>query len=274
MVLFPNAKINIGLTIVEKRPDNYHNIETIFYPIPLNDILEIVPSKGEESSLHLSGIKIDGNADDNLVMRAYRLLKADYNIPPVDIYLEKIIPFGAGLGGGSSDAAFTLKGLNELFELGLDTKALQTYASELGADCAFFIENKPIFATGKGDIFEEIDLSLSGTPIVLVKPDISISTKEAYAHIKPRPMGFPINELIGLPVDSWDHLIENDFEETIFPNHPTIAKIKRALFDNGAIYALMSGSGSSVYGLFDDEKSAKQAALQFPDYFVFEGKLN
>ncbi len=185
MITFPNAKINIGLNIVEKRPDGYHNLETIFYPVPVKDALEIVPSNGEKHSFHSSGILIEGAPDKNLVMKALHLLEKDFYVPGLDIYLEKAIPFGAGLGGGSADAAFMLKMLNEFLGLNLTGSQLEGYASKIGADCPFFIKNKPAFASGIGDILEPVELSLNGYFLVLVKPGIHISTPEAYSLISP-----------------------------------------------------------------------------------------
>lgn len=270
MVLFPNAKINIGLNITEKRPDNYHNIESIFYPIPIKDILEIVSSKSEQTQLHLTGIPIDGDSQDNLIMKAYKLLATDFSIPAVDIYLDKIIPFGAGLGGGSSDAAFTLMGLNQLFNLGLSTEQLEAYASKLGADCPFFIRNQPTYATGIGTIFSPIQLSLKNIFMVLVKPNDYISTKEAYAHVHPQKTSVSVCEKIQQPMETWKENIVNDFEQSIFPNHPTIKRIKEKLYENGAIYASMSGSGSSVYGFFSQPTDLKHL---FPGEYVFQGGI-
>ena len=266
MVVFPNAKINIGLNIVEKRPDGYHNIESIFYPIPIKDILEIVESESGATTLHTSGISIDGDPNDNLIMKAYRILSEEFALPPVDIYLEKRIPFGAGLGGGSSDAAFTLKTLNELFDLRINTKGLESYAAKLGADCAFFIQNKPTYAEGIGNLFSEANVCLSKKFIVLIKPDIHVSTKEAYAMIRPRRTKTTVCELIQNPIENWRKLITNDFETSVFPIHPRIKWIKEKLYDFGAIYASMSGSGSSVYGIFDKEIDL---TTDFPDMFVF-----
>lgn len=267
MILFPNAKINIGLNITEKRPDNYHNLESIFYPIPIKDILEIVESSSDETHLHLSGIIIDGDSNDNLIMKAYRLLAADYDIPKVDIYLEKIIPFGAGLGGGSSDAAFTLKALNQLFSLNLSIETLELYAAKLGADCPFFIQDKPVYATGIGNLFEPINLSLKGTFMVLIKPNVHISTKEAYSLIKPKKTSISVKEKIKQPIETWKDSIYNDFEYSVFPQHPIVQDIKEKLYTNGAVYASMSGSGSSVFGLFDHKVDLKPL---FPNDYVFQ----
>lgn len=270
MVVFPNAKINIGLNITEKRPDNYHNLESVFYPIPVKDVLEIVESNEEKTQLHISGIEIDGDTNDNLIMKAYRLLAADFSIPNVDIYLKKLIPFGAGLGGGSADAAFTLKALNELFSLGLSLEQLENYASKLGADCPFFVRNQPTYATGIGNIFEPVDISLKGTFMVLVKPEVFISTKEAYSLIKPKKTEVPVKEKIKQPMDTWKNSIVNDFEYSVFPQHPSIEEIKNTLYEQGAVYASMSGSGSSVFGFFKEAVDLKHL---FTQSFVFQDYL-
>ena len=254
MITFPNAKINLGLNIVERRPDGYHNLETIFYPIHLEDALEVVPLTGstQEFDLKVTGTPIEGSPEDNLVVKAYRLLKRDFDLPPIHIYMYKHIPMGAGLGGGSSDAAFMIKLLNEKFDLGLSIDRMETYASQLGADCAFFIKDQPVFATGIGNVFEPIELSLKGMYIVLVKPVSSVSTKEAYAGVTPRRPAAPLTELIRRPIEEWKGCIVNDFEPSVFVAHPEIAAIKDKLYDMGAVYASMTGSGSTVYGIFKE----------------------
>lgn len=248
MITFPNAKINIGLNVVEKRPDGYHNLETIFYPVKLSDALEIV--KASKTEFSASGIPIGGDYENNLVMKAYRLLQADFDLSPVKIHLHKIIPFGAGLGGGSADAAFTLKLLNQLFSLGLDRATLESYATKLGADCPFFIQNKPAFAHGIGDKLEELKIDLSDYEIAIVKPGFSVSTPEAYKNIQPKKSGFDLRTIASLPVENWKQLIQNDFEVSVFPLYPEIAEIKQKLYEAGAVYASMSGSGSAVFGIF------------------------
>ena len=251
MITFPNAKINIGLNITERRPDGYHNLETVFYPIKINDALEIVES--DKLSFQSSGIEIPGRVEDNLCVQGYHLLKKDYNIPPVTIHLHKHIPIGAGLGGGSADAAFFIKLVNEKFELGMSVAQMQNYARVLGADCAFFIENKPVFAFEKGDEFESIRLDLSAYKIVLVMPPVQVSTAEAYRGVKPAPVKESLIELINLPINQWKKYIKNDFEESIFKNHVEIRGVKAALYEAGALYASMSGSGSSVFGIFETQ---------------------
>lgn len=253
MITFPNAKINLGLNIVEKRPDGYHNLETIFYPINLQDALEVTrrENNDKEYTLHISGSPLEGEPEDNLVVKAYKLLKKDYpGLLPVDIHMYKHIPAGAGLGGGSSDAACMIKLLNDKFSLGLSTERMEVYAVKLGADCAFFIRNKPVFATGIGNLFEPVELSLKGYHIILIKPDIFVSTRDAFAEIKPVRPAVSLKEIVKQPMETWKHSMKNDFEDSVFKKFPEIAAIKDELYDLGAVYAAMSGSGSSVYGIF------------------------
>lgn len=257
MLTFPNAKINLGLNITEKRPDGYHNLETVFYPVPVEDALEIIPlpdAPRGTCTLHLAGQEIAGTLEDNLVARAYRMLDADFGLPAVDIHLLKHIPSGAGLGGGSSDAAFMLKMLNEQFGLGLTEDNLEAYATRLGADCAFFVRNRPTFAEGIGNIFSPLpSFSLSGYRLLLVKPDVFVSTRDAFARIKPRRADASPKEIVRLPVEKWRGRLVNDFEESVFPQFPLIGEIKDEMYRLGAVYASMSGSGSSVFGLFKNE---------------------
>lgn len=253
MLTFPNAKINLGLNITEKRPDGYHNLETVFYPIPIEDALEITElqgAPGEKFRLHQAGLEIAGEADNNLVVKAYKLLDEQFHLPPTNIHLFKHIPSGAGLGGGSADAAFMLKLLNEQFGLALTDDALEEYAARLGADCAFFIKNRPVYAEGIGNLFSPITLSLKGYRLWLVKPDIFVSTRDAFARIKPRRPQASLREIVKLPVEEWKACMVNDFEESVFPQFPAIGEIKEEMYRQGAVYASMSGSGSSVYGLF------------------------
>lgn len=253
MITFPNAKINLGLNIVEKRPDGYHNLETIFYPINLQDALEVTRREynDKEYTLHISGSSLEGEPEDNLVVKAYKLLKKDYpGLLPVDIHMYKHIPAGAGLGGGSSDAACMIKLLNDKFSLGLSTERMEEYAVKLGADCSFFIRNKPVFATGIGNLFEPVELSLKGYHIILIKPDIFVSTRDAFAEIKPVRPAVSLKEIVKQPMETWKNSMKNDFEDSVFKKFPEIAAIKDELYDLGAVYAAMSGSGSSVYGIF------------------------
>jgi 4-diphosphocytidyl-2-C-methyl-D-erythritol kinase len=248
MITFPNAKINIGLNVVEKRPDGYHNLETIFYPVKLSDALEVV--EAGETAFSSSGIEIDATAENNLVYKAYSLLAGDFDLSPVKMHLHKVIPFGAGLGGGSADAAFALKMLNDYFVLGLTTTQLEDYAARIGADCPFFIENKPTFAHGIGDQFKPVKLDLSAFEIVIVKPSFSVSTPQAYRNIVPTKPGFNLLEIDQLPIEDWKTVVKNDFEKSVFPQFPEIEKLKNQLYEAGAVYASMSGSGSAVFGIF------------------------
>lgn len=274
MITFPNAKINLGLHITEKRPDGYHNLETVFYPIPLDDALEIhllnSPSNCKYA-LHLSGIEVTGKVEDNLVVKAYLLLDKDFQLPPIDIHLFKHIPSGAGLGGGSADAACMLKLLNERFSLNLTVEQLERYAATLGADCAFFIQNKPTFAEGIGNIFSPIPLSLTGYQLVVVKPDIFVSTREAFSQIKPHRPEYSLRESLSHPIEEWKESVVNDFEASVFPQYPAIKEIKKELYRQGAAYASMSGSGSSVFGLFKTEGAI--SLIPFKDAFCFQGEL-
>lgn len=248
MITFPNAKINLGLNVVEKRADGYHNIETVFYPINLTDALEIMESG--KFSFALSGIYLESPSENNLVVKAYHLLKDDFDLPPVSIHLHKVIPTGAGLGGGSSDGAFMLKMLNSFFSLGLESVQLENYASQLGADCAFFIKNSPALATGIGNILSPIAIGLSNYKIVLVKPPFSVPTAEAYKNITPVRPTCPLEEITSLPVTKWKDILKNDFEDSVFESYPEIKQIKEKFYQAGALYSSMSGSGSAVYGIF------------------------
>jgi len=248
MITFPNAKINIGLNVVSKRSDGYHNLETIFYPVKLADALELVDS--DELQFTSSGIKIDGNPENNLVVKAYKLLQKDFKLPPVKLHLHKIIPFGAGLGGGSADAAFALKMLNNHFNLKLSSEKLQKYAAQIGADCPFLVENRPVFATGTGNQFQSVNLDLSGYEILIVKPDISVSTPEAFKNIVPQKPSFNLKEIEKIPIEEWRNFVKNDFEKSVFEKYPEIENLKQTLYEMGALYASMSGSGSAVFGVF------------------------
>jgi len=268
MVLFPNAKINFGLNILRKRDDGYHDLETIFYPIALKDGLEFIANTKNKIVFSASGLLLDIDPEENIVTKAYRLLAADHLLPGLDIHLHKVIPFGAGLGGGSSDAAFLLKGLNDFFELGLTTDQLKTYAIKLGADCSFFLENKPAFASGIGEKLQTIGFSLSGYYLVLVKPPFGVGTKEAYAGIKPSIPKYSLLESIQQSPESWQELIINDFETSVFKLFPQIAEIKSKLQKRGAVYAAMSGSGSAVFGLFRSEPPITNDEFG-PEYFTW-----
>lgn len=249
MIVFPNAKINIGLNITRRRPDGYHDLETVFYPIKIHDALELIPA--DAMNFEASGLCIPGRMEDNLCLKGYQLLSADFDLPPVNIHLHKHIPIGAGLGGGSSDAAFFIKLLNTEFSLGLDAEQMRGYARQLGADCAFFIDSAPTYAFGKGDEFEPVELDLSNYHLVLVMPPAHVSTAEAYRGVRPKPSEASLKDLVRLPVADWKRHIRNDFEEHIFMSHPVIRGVKAALYEAGALYACMSGSGASVFGIFE-----------------------
>jgi 4-diphosphocytidyl-2-C-methyl-D-erythritol kinase len=251
MILFPNAKINIGLNILSKREDGYHNLETIFYPISWKDSLEIIKSKDQKFSS--SGIDIPG--EGNLCQQAYDLLNKDFDLENVHIHLHKNIPIGAGLGGGSSDAAFTLMGLNELFNLKLGISDLKKYALRLGADCPFFIENKPCLAKGIGEQLSEVSLNIADVYLLIATPNIHVSTAMAYSGVVPKQPLQPLQKLISEPMADWS--MQNDFEDGIFTLEPKIKAIKDKMYDSGALYSSMSGSGSSVFGFFEKEPKVK-----------------
>ena len=268
MIVFPNAKINLGLNIVRKRPDGYHDIETVFYPIPLCDALEVVPAQA--TTFRQSGIPVNLPAEKNLVMKALAKLQAHYEIPQLAIHLMKAIPFGAGIGGGSADAAFMLRLLRDVAKLPIENARLEQLASELGADCAFFIRDVPAFATGIGNQLEPVALDLSDYYLCLVKPEVAVSTAEAYAEAKPCKPTKSLKELVQLPVREWKNAVVNDFEASIFPKYPEIAEVKERMYAAGAVYAAMSGSGSSVFGIFEAPTDLKAS---FSGYFVWEGRL-
>ncbi len=249
MLTFANAKINLGLNLVEKRPDGYHNLETIFYPIRIIDTIELIDS--EETSCVIKGIEIPGGSDDNICLKAFRRLQLDFGLPHQKIVLLKSIPVGAGLGGGSADAAFLIKLINEKFKLALTITQMQNYARRLGADCAFFIENNPAYGFAKGDEFESIEIDLSNYYIVLVKPPVHVSTALAYADVIVKQPLISLKKLIHLPLKEWRTTIFNDFELSVFAKYPQIDEIKTKLYDAGATFALMSGSGSSVFAIFE-----------------------
>ncbi|WP_140938167.1 4-(cytidine 5'-diphospho)-2-C-methyl-D-erythritol kinase [Sphingobacterium lumbrici] len=252
MLSFANAKINLGLHITKKRGDGYHNIETVFYPVKLYDVVEITES--DSFSFRLDGLYIP-HGGINLCEKAYQLLRADFDLKPASIHLLKNIPIGAGLGGGSSDAAQVLILLNRLNELDLTTEQLEGYAAKLGADCPFFIQNRPVFASGTGTTFAPIELDLSKYRIIIIKPDIHISTANAYQHITPQTPTINIQRVIRLPIQEWKYYLTNDFELGLFRQYPLIEKIKHKLYEKGALYASMSGSGSAVFGIFEQEET-------------------
>ena len=269
MITFPNSKLNLGLHILRKRPDGYHDLESLFIPWHgLHDVLEIVPAS--EPEMHLYGIELVGSAEDNLCMRAWQLLHECYGIPPVAIHLWKGIPAGAGLGGGSADAAFTLRMLSEMFGLGLSDEQLASLAARLGSDCAFFVYDRPMMASGRGEVLVPYTFDVTKYRIEVVTPPVHVSTREAYAGVTPRerqsgtsantpPAGFdpaipglPLREALSRPIDDWREVLVNDFEPSVFAAHPELARIKAGLYERGARYASLSGSGSAIFGLFDN----------------------
>ncbi len=303
MISFPNCKINIGLNVISRRDDGFHNIETVFYPVNLQDALEIrlmkpldpqtirkrieshmlvgfdsiFPSgKRRQSdipccSLSMTGNEVECPAMDNLVVKAYTMLLEDFDLPAIDIELHKHIPSGAGLGGGSADGAFMISLLNRRFNLKMKDSMMERYAARLGSDCAFFIKNKPAFAEGRGEILSSIDLSLSGYVLLIVKPDVFVSTAEAYAGVTPKVPEVSLKEAVRRPISEWKSLIANDFESSVFARHPQLAQIKEKLYGMGAVYAAMSGSGSALYGIFR-EPIEKPSEL-FPDMFCCQREL-
>lgn len=268
MISFPNAKINLGLHITGKRTDGYHDIETCMVPIPLFDALEMILDK--KATWNSTGLEIPGDAKDNLILKAEKLLKKDFQgLPDLNIHLHKNIPMGAGLGGGSADGAFALKLMSNLFDLYLDDFLLEEYAEKLGSDCPFFIGNTPAIARGRGEILEPIEISLKGTYLVLINPGIHVGTKEAYAGVTPGIPNVKLEEVLA-DRSRWKTDLVNDFEPSIFKNHPEIAEIKEKMYATGAFYSAMSGSGSSVFGLFD---KYPEDMNWIPGYFVFESEL-
>ena len=277
MITFPIAKINLGLNVVEKRLDGYHNLQTVFYPVPIMDALEIAPmSEGFPSDvdcdLKVTNIHIEGDEQRNLVVRAYQLLKKDFpSLPRIHTHLWKGIPTQAGMGGGSSDCAYMIRLLNETFDLQLTNEQMQQYAAQLGADCAFFIESVPCYAEGIGEQLEPISLDLSGWYIGVVRPDIPVPTKEAFSRIHPHYPSLNCREVVMQPVETWRDNLINDFEESVFVLHPEIGAVKEQLYKMGATYAAMSGSGSALFGLFKEEPDGLRQA--FPDMFTFSTVL-
>ena len=268
MILFPPAKINLGLQVLRKRADGFHDLETGLLPVPWRDALEVIES--DNFSFQTSGLPIPGDAESNLCVRAYRLLQQDFDLPPVAVHLHKIIPMGAGLGGGSSDAASMLMLLNDLFELSLTTTALQAYAARLGSDCPFFIDPRPRMASGTGTTLEDISLDLSGRHLVLVYPNVAVTTAEAYARVVPHQPASDLLDLLTQPLENWKDGVVNDFEVSVFQQHPVLADIKAQLYGAGAVYASLSGSGSALYGLFETPVALPEA---WSAYTVWEGEL-
>lgn len=277
MLTFPNAKINLGLNIVSKRPDGYHNLETIFYPIKICDALEIIYNtsypNNTSDSLVVDGLNIDSDIQSNLVLKAVRLLRSKgFSFPYLNIQLLKKIPMGAGIGGGSSDATSTLLMINELFDLNIGKIDLQLFASQLGADCAFFVYNTPQYAQGIGDILEPITIDLNNYYIYVVKPDVFVSTKDAFANIIPKPSQISLKDIVQLPVSEWKQLLINDFEKSVFSKYPSIEKIKNKLYDLGADYASMTGSGASVFAI--SKEPLNDIEKVFENCYLWNNKNN
>ncbi len=269
MLCFPNSKINLGLYVTRRREDGYHDIETIFYPLSFHDSLEIVPAT--ETQLHLSGLKVGSNLQENLVWKAYKMLEERYpgKIPALNIYLHKAIPMGAGLGGGSADGAFMLKLINDFCNLHIDKPTLAAMALELGSDCPFFIYNTPQLATGRGELMTNISVDLSAYSLQLICPKVHVSTRDAFGMMIPKSASFDLRHLGTLPVSRWKGNISNDFETPVFSHHPVLATIKQQLYDQGAIYASMSGSGSALYGIFPKgQRAVITADVVFKDVFM------
>lgn len=274
MISFPNCKINFGLRVLEKRKDGFHNIDTILIPVPWFDVLEVV--KSEELSFQANGISIDESKKENLVVQAYRMLKRDFSLPPVNLFLLKNIPVGAGLGGGSADAAFAIKLLNEKFDLQISAQKQKKYAAKIGSDCAFFIDNKTGKATGRGEVMEEISFSLKGFHLLILKPEININTAEAYSWLDDyRTQNIfsfakkSLTDLVKLPPNYWKQNVVNDFEDVVFLRHPKLKKIKEQLYQCHATFALMSGSGSSFFALFENETQLNLAKKKFASLKLF-----
>lgn len=274
---FPIAKINLGLNIVQKRSDGYHNLQTVFYPVPIQDRLEVMESgeqrtERKDCELSLTGIQVSGDVQQNLVVRAYHLLKEDFpTLPCIRVTLHKGIPTQAGMGGGSSDCAYMIRLLNEQFALGLDDGHMMRYAARLGADCAFFILSRPCYAEGIGELLQPIDLDLSGWHIGIVRPDIPVPTKEAFSRIHPHYPAKNCRDVVLQPVETWKDDLVNDFEESVFALHPEIGQTKEQLYKTGATYAAMSGSGSALFGLFKERPDT--LSQTFPDMFTFVARL-
>ena len=274
MLTFPNAKLNLGLYVTARRPDGFHALESVFVPLPWTDALEVLPAPAGQSqtTLALTGRPIPGGPDTNLCLKAYELLSADFRLPPTQLHLHKVVPIGAGLGGGSADAAFALTALNRLFALNLSPDQLLGYARRLGSDCAFFLENRPVLAVGKGDEFEPIELDLTGTATVVIYPNLHISTAEAYAAITPRPPRHALRAALSQPISTWRETVSNDFEEALTPRYPVLAEAKKRLYAAGAAYASLSGSGSAVYGLWPGRVEAPSVVIE-PEWLVWRGSL-
>lgn len=254
MIKFANAKINLGLAIHRKRTDGFHELSSILLPIPLYDVVEIVPA--DSFQLTIVGLTIEGNIEDNLITRGFRLLEKECSVPPVHVVLKKNIPMGAGLGGGSADVAFFLVAMNNYFSLGLSSDQLKKMSAKLGSDCPFFIENVPQLAEGRGEILTKVNLDLTPYWLHLVCPDVHISTQQAYSGVVPMEKLGIEQDWLTAPIQDWKTVVHNDFEDSLFPKYPILQEIKEKMYCNGAIYSAMSGSGSTIFGLFEKQPSA------------------
>ncbi len=266
MIVFPHAKVNLGLHVISKRGDGFHELETVFYPVPWCDALEIVPSKNNKTEFSSSGLPIPLSSGGNLVMRAVDELRKRFTLPELEIHLHKVIPMGAGLGGGSSDAAFTLRLLNDSFGLGLDSHELGCIAAQLGSDCAFFAMDVAMLASGRGEVLKPIQVPLDGWFMVLVMPPVSVGTAEAYSWIKPQKPSQDLESLIAKGPEAWKGKLSNDFENPVCERYPIIAQIREQLYELGAVYAAMSGSGAAVFGLFSKAFELPPALKQLPHW--------
>jgi 4-diphosphocytidyl-2-C-methyl-D-erythritol kinase len=269
LIVFPNCKINLGLKITRKRPDGYHDLETVFYPLPYQDVLEVIQDQKSGLTFTQSGLTISGDSSSNLCVKAYQLLKEiKPDLPSTLMHLHKVIPMGAGLGGGSSDGTFALKLLNDKYQLGLTETELIDLSLKLGSDCPFFVLNKPCIAKGRGELMQPIELDLSKYFFVLIHPGIHISTAAAFAGMKPAPSKTPLEKTVSRPINEWKDLLVNDFEKPVFALHPLIEKLKAGLYEMGAVYASMSGSGSSLYGIFEQRPDVVSKELQQFDHII------
>lgn len=247
---YPCAKINLGLYVTERRTDGYHNLQTAFYPVPLCDTLQVDLAKGSDWTLQTAGVRVDVPKEKNLVGQVYLSMREEFALPAIDVYLDKHIPTGAGLGGGSSDAAEMMKRLNTMFQLNLSETDMEQRLARFGADCPFFVQRRPVMASGIGDVFGPLSVKLKGLTLALVKPPVFVSTREAYAGVKPHAPATDLQEALTKPIETWHDNVLNDFEPSVFSAHPELAAIKQTLYQMGALFALMSGSGSTVYALF------------------------
>lgn len=270
MLLFSNAKINLGLHVTQRRPDGFHSIETVFFPVGWCDMVETLP--GKSLTLRCTGLRMDVEQESNLCAKAFRLLQKDFGLPGADIFLHKQIPLGGGLGGGSSNAAFVLRALNEVFRLALPQRRLAEYAAQLGSDCAFFIYNTPMLATGRGEILQPAAVSLAGYELLVVKPPLCVSTAEAYAGVAPKAPTADLRRVVSQGVEAWRETLVNDFEPSVFAKYPSIGRVKAALYGCGARYAAMSGSGAAVFGLF--EKIPAGVERLFAGCTLFKQKIS